>query len=117
MKLDDVQPGDYLAVTGYHGPPRKLTVDRVTKTQVIATNGTRWLKRGGHEVGSRGAGGWLRTTVQPWTEKHDEQAAAAAHKDACRAAHEALHTASLAAMSSGRLEALRRALAALEPAP
>ena len=94
MTLDDVNPGDKLALCGGYGLPHQLSVERVTKSHIITTDGRRWLKRGGRRVGER-SGTFLRPYVQPWSEQHEERLAKARHRDVCR-------------------DALKRALAALE---
>ena len=113
MTLDDVKPGDKLAVSGVYGPPRQLSVESVTKSQIMTTDGSRWLKRGGHRVGER-SGTFLRPYVQPWSEQHEKRLAKARHRDACCAAKDRLHDRAAEAVNAGRLDALKRALAALE---
>ena len=55
MTLNDVKPGDQVIlrpVAGYT-PPRPVGVERVTATQIITTNGQRFRRDDGREVGKR----------------------------------------------------------------
>lgn len=75
MTLDDIKPGDEVAVVyrlarRLHAP-RRAVIDRVTPTQVLI-NGTRFRRDSGRAVGDR------TLSIEPWTEKHDEAVARAA---------------------------------------
>lgn len=65
--LEDVKVGDAVAITeGGWGVrvPKKLTVTKVTKTQVVLSDDSRWLKRG-RKVGRTS---WSRGLAKPWDE-------------------------------------------------
>lgn len=70
--LRNVQVGDAVATysSGIGGTQgvRKRVVARVTQTQVVMTDGSRWLKRTGSRVGDSE---WSRAYATPWTPEHD----------------------------------------------
>lgn len=50
--LESLGPGDRVAVTGrFGGLPSLGTVERTTKTQIILSNGSRWRRSSGRQVG------------------------------------------------------------------
>ena len=107
----DVKPGDVLAkTTGSPGAPRKVTVEKVTKTTVIA-EGKKWSRRNGFEIGGSR---WSHGMVALWTAEHDAKVAQVEHMERCRDAHDALLRAATVAARNGRLIALQAALAALQ---
>src|SRR5690606_38608967 len=48
----------------------RVTISRVTKTQVVDVKGRRWLRRNGAIVGGTE---WDRRHIVPWTEDHDRR--------------------------------------------
>lgn len=69
--LQDVKVGDVVGVSGrtFAIGLDKRTVSRVTKTQVVLDDGSRWLKRGG-KVGDHE---WSREWAAPWDEEQHQE--------------------------------------------
>lgn len=68
MSLEDVKPGDKLAMfRSTRGVCAIVVVERVTKTMVIA-GGKRWRKKDGFESGSDA---WSHRRVVPATPEHE----------------------------------------------
>ena len=59
----DPQPGDVFACPGYrNAPPERVTIERLTATQAIDTDGHRWRRSDGRRVGGSGY-------IRAWTDK------------------------------------------------
>jgi hypothetical protein len=84
MLFPDPKPGDEVAYyRSYRDTPRKLTIARVTPTQIVV-GGQRFRRVDGDEVGGSR---WDRTRVKPWTPDIDE---ALAKEEAAKRAAEHL---------------------------
>jgi len=110
MKLADTKPGNVLAIIHEYSAPERVTVERVTASQVVA-GGRRWVRRNGFEVGS--AARWISPHVEPWAATHDAMLARHIHARKCQDAADDLRDAAETARNAGRLDALRAALVVL----
>lgn len=119
--LEDVKPGDRLAEWSQSGRSiTSHTVERTTKSQVICTDGTRWMRSNGKRVGDRGTRFHAPQSVEPWTHEHSDHVAAQRQDDHVREALAQLEAAARASARRGFLRAalphLRSAVAALRDA-
>lgn len=64
-KLEDLQPGDRAVITDRSGPARIVTVERVTKTQIVIDKNVKFNRRTGWLVG---ADTWDPSRIKPLTE-------------------------------------------------
>lgn len=71
--LMDVKVGDAVAVvSGFHKDTvSRRVVSRVTATQVVLDDGTRWTRRG-YRVGASESK-WCRSYAKPWDEAEHQQ--------------------------------------------
>lgn len=68
--LKDIKPGDFIAITSHYArTPTKRQVARVTATQAVVSDGRRFMKATGREVGAVGTRCW----AYPWTSEHDRR--------------------------------------------
>lgn len=106
--LEDVRPGDRLAEWSQSGRNvTSHTVERTTKSQVICTDGTRWMRRNGKRVGDPGTRFHAHQSVEPWTHEHSDHVVAQRQDDQVR---DALARLEAAARTSARRGFLRAAL-------
>lgn len=65
-KIDHAKPGDVFAVPySNHPAPGRVVAARVTRAQIIDTDGGRWNRSNGRRVGSETG------KIVPWTAEHD----------------------------------------------
>lgn len=66
--LRDLGPGDEVAIVRHMTVPQIARIQRVTATQIVLANGSRWRRKDGDRVGDRDP--WYRTRIEPATDAH-----------------------------------------------
>jgi hypothetical protein len=85
--LASLKPGDKAVVPGrWSGPGEIVTVERLTKTQFVMTNGSRFTRDSGRSIGSRDTWhtGWLRPVTPEFLERIEQKRLASWLEDIAR---------------------------------
>lgn len=71
--MDDLETlgvGAHVALYGYYVELQRSSIKRLTKTQIIIDNGSKFNRRTGHKVGGDC---WSRVYIQKWSNRHKEE--------------------------------------------